>query len=518
MISSNDANCNEIEKCISNCLQTVSDKECESISFSGVVPGSLKHDASKAATTILASVSRFLNSNPGSLRLVRIVLNDDELFRAFQGSAKKLNEDEGPGIFKRISNYFFWKSDSTTISVKEKPVVKRKKLSLEIYAKDDDTINLVKDRIRKLLESQNRKEMLEDEIIGNLSQQQVTEIKELCHMNDVKVSIEKDLDRIVLVGHGEDIAKTFAQIHKILGRIREAEKEQKYAALHADLAEIVSQGVQWYYVDPGSTDHEEYDKQTNVMIEKAYSKKEKSVIFLLGDEECEIVFDKMQETNLNTNEMIKVIRKDLKAEVSVPEYWEPQPKDANGKELVVHLVTLNSNDPNQKDEFKKISDHFQQTASQQKVLQIQRVQNPSLFKLYLLKKQSLDNKNGSNEKFLFHGTKGDRLHEINKAGLNRNFAGTINGNAFGRGVYFARDASMSVGYAPAMSSGQRYMYYTRAAVGQYAVGNTNMIVPPKKGGGDDDSYDSTVNNATNPTIFVLFNDNQYYPEYLITFR
>ena len=77
---------------------------------------------------------------------------------------------------------------------------------------------------------------------------------------------------------------------------------------------------------------------------------------------------------------------------------------------------------------------------------------------------------------------------------------------------------MSVGYAPAMSTGKRYMYYTRVAVGQYAVGNGNMIVPPKKGGGDDDSYDSTVNNATNPTIFVLFNDNQYYPEYLITFN
>ena len=312
MISSNDVNYNEIERCISNCLQTVRDKECESISFSGVVPGSLKYDASKAATTILTSVTRFLNSNAGSLRLVRIVLNDDDLFAAFQASAKKLNENEGPGMFKKFVNTFIWKSDSPTISVKEKPAVNRKTVSLEIYAKDDDTVNLVKDRIRKLLESQNRKEMVEDDNIEKLSPQQVAEITELCHMNDVKVSIEKDLDRIVLVGHGEDVTKTFAQIHKILGRIGEAEKEKKYAALHADLAEIVSQGVQWYYVVPGSADHEEYDKQTNVMIEKAYSKKEKSIIFLLEDGKCEIVFDKMQETNLNTNEMLKVIRKDLK--------------------------------------------------------------------------------------------------------------------------------------------------------------------------------------------------------------
>jgi hypothetical protein len=77
---------------------------------------------------------------------------------------------------------------------------------------------------------------------------------------------------------------------------------------------------------------------------------------------------------------------------------------------------------------------------------------------------------------------------------------------------------MSAGYAPAMPDGKRYMYYTKAAVGQYTVGNQSMVVPPPKGGSGTDSYDSTVNNVANPTIIVLFYDNQYYPEYLITFN
>jgi hypothetical protein len=77
---------------------------------------------------------------------------------------------------------------------------------------------------------------------------------------------------------------------------------------------------------------------------------------------------------------------------------------------------------------------------------------------------------------------------------------------------------MSVGYAPAMPDGKRYMYYTRAAVGQCTVGNKDLVEPPPKGGSGSDSYDSTVNNVANPTIFVLFYDNQYYPEYLITFN
>ena len=79
---------------------------------------------------------------------------------------------------------------------------------------------------------------------------------------------------------------------------------------------------------------------------------------------------------------------------------------------------------------------------------------------------------------------------------------------------------MSVGYAgqSRLSTGQRYMYCTRVAVGDYTVGKQGMLVPPSKGGRSNDSYDSVVNDTTNPTIFVLFYDNQYYPEYLITFN
>ena len=134
----------------------------------------------------------------------------------------------------------------------------------------------------------------------------------MCNTNDLKVSVEQDLCRIIVTGHGDDISKTFAQIHKMLRRIGEMEKEKEKAALHADWAEIVSQAVQWFYVDPLNGDQDEYDKQINAMIEKAYNKKEKSVIFFFDDEECEIVFDDMEETNLKTDETMKVIRKDLK--------------------------------------------------------------------------------------------------------------------------------------------------------------------------------------------------------------
>ena len=93
--------------------------------------------------------------------------------------------------------------------------------------------------------------------------------------------------------------------------------------------------------------------------------------------------------------------------------------------------------------------------------------------------------------------------------------------AFGRGVYFARDASYSCSgtYSPADSRGNRYVYYARVLVGDYTNGNSSMIVTPSKGTSDpNETYDSVVDNAASPSMYIMFQDYEYYTEYLITFR
>ena len=92
----------------------------------------------------------------------------------------------------------------------------------------------------------------------------------------------------------------------------------------------------------------------------------------------------------------------------------------------------------------------------------------------------------------------------------------------GQGVYFARDASYSLNtrYSPPdPQTGLRYMYYVKVLVGEYAVGNSNMKVPPKKNTADpNETFDSVVDNLTNPVMYIMFQDYDYYPEYLITFK
>ena len=95
------------------------------------------------------------------------------------------------------------------------------------------------------------------------------------------------------------------------------------------------------------------------------------------------------------------------------------------------------------------------------------------------------------------------------------------GVRFGHGVYFARDASYSMGYANRQLSGsQPKMYMAKVLVGDYTKGAKGMKAPPLKNDSNNPGlrYDSVVDHLNNPSMYVIFQDNQYYPEYLLTMR
>lgn len=85
---------------------------------------------------------------------------------------------------------------------------------------------------------------------------------------------------------------------------------------------------------------------------------------------------------------------------------------------------------------------------------------------------------------------------------------------YGTGVYFAINAAYSARdtYSP--------RDYCRVLTGEYCQGAQGMKVPPNKPGAASTHilFDSVVDNLINPGIFVIFNDSQAYPEYLITFQ
>ncbi|XP_051544403.1 protein mono-ADP-ribosyltransferase PARP12-like isoform X2 [Myxocyprinus asiaticus] len=169
-------------------------------------------------------------------------------------------------------------------------------------------------------------------------------------------------------------------------------------------------------------------------------------------------------------------------------------------------------------EYNEIKRLFTTTMSGFNILRIERIQNKALWEVFQWQKDRMKKNNGGRdvaEKKLFHGT--DPKHEdaICLNNFDWRICGT-HGTAYGKGSYFARDANYSHSYT--VDSGTRCMFVCRVLVGDYTTGHSSYLRPPSKDGGDTIFYDSCVNDIHNPSIFVVFEKHQIYPEYLIQYR
>lgn len=109
----------------------------------------------------------------------------------------------------------------------------------------------------------------------------------------------------------------------------------------------------------------------------------------------------------------------------LPKEWDPMPPKTS-----CLMVTLDV----KSDEYSKVKIYFENTMSQvHRIIEIKRVQNPTLYKQYMVKKKDMDQRNPKtikNERRLFHGCSGDVIEQISHLGFNRSFAGIHGRNCF----------------------------------------------------------------------------------------
>lgn len=95
------------------------------------------------------------------------------------------------------------------------------------------------------------------------------------------------------------------------------------------------------------------------------------------------------------------------------------------------------------------------------------------------------------------------------------FAATV----YGQGVYFAVNSALSIQdqYSPPNADGHKFVFVTKVLTGDFTQGSHSMKAAPLKESSDIPlRYDSVADKTDNPSLFVIFNDTQAYPEYLIT--
>lgn len=96
-------------------------------------------------------------------------------------------------------------------------------------------------------------------------------------------------------------------------------------------------------------------------------------------------------------------------------------------------------------------------------------------------------------------------------------SGRANGVTCGYGAYFAADAV----YSDRFTAPQKpVMFVARVLVDRYTTGFDGCVRPPPLDASRPfgDLYDSYVDNVERPNMFVVFDTDQCYPDYMITYR
>ena len=122
------------------------------------------------------------------------------------------------------------------------------------------------------------------------------------------------------------------------------------------------------------------------------------------------------------------------------------------------------------------------------------------------------------EKQLFHGTSPEAVTAICKQNFDWRLHGK-NATMYGEGSYFAVNASYSHNYAKADTDSCRYMFLADVLVGSYTKGKSSFRRPPplQSWNPESDLFDSCVDDEVHPTIFVVFDTDQFYPAYIIKY-
>lgn len=150
---------------------------------------------------------------------------------------------------------------------------------------------------------------------------------------------------------------------------------------------------------------------------------------------------------------------------------------------------------------------------------IEEICNLEMFEKYKVKKSSMKKKLGEksvNEQFLYHGTDPATVPAICAQNFDWRLCG-VHGTAYGQGSYFALNASYSDSYARKKTTSTRYMFVASVLVGRSTQGSSSLKRPPPIVAGQHELYDSCVDNIAKPTIFVIFERDQCYPRYLISY-
>ncbi|XP_025235548.1 zinc finger CCCH-type antiviral protein 1 isoform X4 [Theropithecus gelada] len=285
----------------------------------------------------------------------------------------------------------------------------------------------------------------------------------------------------------------------------------------------------WYWKNESGTwiqygEEKDNQKSSNIdslYLESLYQSYPRGVVqFQAGSRNYELSFQGMIQTNKASKTQKDVIRRpkfvsqrDVQQMKRGP---DRQPAQTSSVSLTAtflpqeDLCFLSSNKYKLSEihhlhpEYVKVSEHFKASMKNFKIEKIKKIENLELLDKFTRKKSQLKEE----ESLLFYATSRAYVESI----CANNFDWALHEThetKYGKGYYFAKDAIYSHKNCP-YDAKNIVMFVARVLVGNFIEGNVSYMSPPQQ-------YNSCVDTRLNPSVFVIFEKDQIYPQYVIEY-
>jgi hypothetical protein len=293
----------------------------------------------------------------------------------------------------------------------------------------------------------------------------------------------------------------------------QAERERA-ATVERQLAQLVKGSALWECNVDGNWIA--YDDPTTEILEAAFVRRDTDARFKRGGFEYSINTTMMMLEQLNlstkvTREVRRTRALEAPAVMPVPASWSAQPPGQN-----CALVTVASHTT----EFNAVEGKIKATMPTVQIQKLERIQNVLLWKKYSMRKALMTEVNGKdpNEKSVWHGTRGNDPKVIYEDKQDGFMFQHSQAGMWGRGIYFAENASYSDGYAHNCGGGQKSFMLTKLLSGEEthipSDGSLKMC-PDKPGGG---RYDTVTGDTGGSKVYIVYENGRALPEYLVTYK
>ncbi|KAM4626890.1 protein mono-ADP-ribosyltransferase PARP14-like [Discoglossus pictus] len=498
-----------IKKCVTETLQDCEQLKATSVAFPAFGTGIGGASPAAVADAMLDGIVDFASSKSVQMvQTVKVIVFQQHLLNDFYTSMKKregTNLPKQTSIFNYVANKFYTMFTQPTKETKQPRVFEIKEnieqATFHLCGESQEQVKDASSWLRDLILKEQHENLITDDWINDFEEQEHQKLLELQKSFQVSISLESPGYSIKVSGLTRDVLDVSNQIQGMIKKVRDKKSIEREAELCSNL-------VEWKYID--GVKSTPFDRMTNLQLEKANNENKLSVnIDIAGVPYSFIIEEKYAQDPKGKQVKIERLVKHGQS-TDLPSDWDNM---GNDQLKVVSLI-------NGSHEYRKVQERFEKTCAM-KIIKIEKIQNHTLWINYKIKKQSMDDKNGNinNEKRLFHGTNPLIIKNVNKNGFNRSYSGK-NDAKIGKGTYFAIDARYSSydTYSVPDPNGDKYMYLARVLTGKSCVGKEGMVAPtPKDPSDPTDLHDSATDHLADPSVYVIFNDIQAYPEYLITF-